>query len=73
MLEPSAEERADRNDAPSAITRRGKQLAAVVSIETLRDYREWEDREINRIINERMASPAAGIPARTSWGNTDTQ
>ncbi len=55
-------ERADRDDVPTVITRRGKQVAAVVSIETLRRYQEWEEREINRIIDERMANRAAGIP-----------
>jgi hypothetical protein len=44
------------------ITRRGKQVAAVVSIEVLRKYQEWEEREINRIIDERMANPAPGTP-----------
>ncbi|WP_106982238.1 type II toxin-antitoxin system prevent-host-death family antitoxin [Streptomyces rimosus] len=44
------------------ITRRGKQVAAVVSIETLRKYQEWEEREINRIIDERMGNPAPGVP-----------
>ncbi|SCE11928.1 prevent-host-death family protein [Streptomyces sp. DvalAA-14] len=55
-------ERADRDDVPTVITRRGKEVAAVVSIEVLRKYQEWEEREINRIIDERMANPAAGIP-----------
>ncbi|MFI6400913.1 type II toxin-antitoxin system Phd/YefM family antitoxin [Streptomyces sp. NPDC050548] len=55
-------ERADRDDVPTVITRRGKQVAAVVSIETLRKYQEWEEREINRIIDERMANPAGGVP-----------
>src|SRR6478752_1300365 len=55
-------ERADRDDVPTVITRRGKEVAAVVSIETLRKYQEWEEREINQIIDERMASPAAGVP-----------
>ncbi|WP_406184603.1 type II toxin-antitoxin system prevent-host-death family antitoxin [Streptomyces sp. NBC_01006] len=57
-----AVERADRDDVPTAITRRGKQVAAVVSIEVLRKYQEWEEREINRVIDKRMASPAAGVP-----------
>ncbi|NUK69381.1 type II toxin-antitoxin system Phd/YefM family antitoxin, partial [Streptomyces lunaelactis] len=35
-------ERADRDDMPTVITRRGKQVAAVVSIEVLRKYQEWE-------------------------------
>ncbi|TRV79387.1 type II toxin-antitoxin system prevent-host-death family antitoxin [Streptomyces sp. 130] len=44
------------------ITRRGEQVAAVVSIEVLRNYQKREEREINRIIDERMANPAPGIP-----------
>ncbi|CAL9305085.1 prevent-host-death protein [Streptomyces sp. NPDC003090] len=28
----------------------------------LRKYQEWEEREINRIIDERMANPAPGVP-----------
>lgn len=55
-------ERADRDDVPTVITRRGKQVAAVVSIGVLRKYQEWEEREINRIIDERMADPAPGVP-----------
>ncbi|MEW1870361.1 type II toxin-antitoxin system Phd/YefM family antitoxin [Streptomyces caelestis] len=55
-------ERADRDDTPTVITRCGRQVAAVVSTEVLRRYQEWEEREINRIIDERMANPAAGIP-----------
>ncbi|QES49960.1 prevent-host-death protein [Streptomyces venezuelae] len=27
-----------------------------------RDDQEWEEREINRLIDERMANPAPGIP-----------
>ncbi|MFC8423859.1 type II toxin-antitoxin system Phd/YefM family antitoxin [Streptomyces sp. NPDC057236] len=55
-------ERADRDDTPTVITRRGRQVAAVVSIEVLRRYQAWEEREINRLIDERMANPVAGIP-----------
>ncbi|MGP3688234.1 type II toxin-antitoxin system prevent-host-death family antitoxin [Streptomyces sp. IBSNAI002] len=55
-------ERADRDDVPTVITRRGKEVAAVVSIEVLRTYREREEREINRIIDERMANHVPGIP-----------
>jgi prevent-host-death family protein len=55
-------ERADREDTPTVITRRGKQVAAVVSIEVLREYQAWEEREINRVIDERMANPAPGVP-----------
>lgn len=55
-------ERADREDVPTVITRRGKQVAAVVSVEVLRRYQRWEELEINRIIDERMANPAPGVP-----------
>lgn len=55
-------ERADRDDMPTVITRRGKEVAAVVSIDVLRKYQEWEEREINRIIDERMANPAVAVP-----------
>ena len=55
-------ERADRDDQPTVITRRGKEVAAVVSIDVLRKYQQWEEREINRIIDERMANRSAGVP-----------
>jgi prevent-host-death family protein len=55
-------ERADRDDQPTIITRRGKEVAAVVSIDVLRKYQRWEEREINRIIDERMANASPGIP-----------
>jgi prevent-host-death family protein len=55
-------ERADRDDQPTVITRRGKEVAAVVSIEVLRKYQQWEEREINRIIDERMADRSPGVP-----------
>src|SRR5215204_1489654 len=55
-------ERADRDDQATVITRRGKPVAAVVSIEVLRKYQEWEERELNRIIDERMADRSARIP-----------
>ena len=55
-------ERADRNNQATVITRRGKPVAAVVSIEVLRKYQEWEERELNRIIDERMADRAHRVP-----------
>ncbi|WP_324616726.1 type II toxin-antitoxin system prevent-host-death family antitoxin [Streptomyces sp. XY332] len=63
-------DRADRDDVPTVITRRGKEVAAVVSIEVLRKYQEWEEREINRIIDERTANPAPGIPIEDVMGET---
>ncbi|MDX6740546.1 type II toxin-antitoxin system Phd/YefM family antitoxin [Actinocorallia sp. A-T 12471] len=55
-------ERADRDDIPTVITRHGREVAAVVSIEVLRKYQEWEEREINRVIDERMGQRSAGVP-----------
>ena len=55
-------ERADRDDQATVITRRGKPVAAVVSIEVLRKYQEWEERELNRIIDERMADRSRRVP-----------
>jgi prevent-host-death family protein len=55
-------DRADRDDEPTVITRRGKPVAAVVPIDVLRRYQEWEEREINRIVDERMSSRAAAVP-----------
>jgi prevent-host-death family protein len=55
-------DRADRDDQPTVITRRGKAVAAVVSIDVLRKYQEWEEQEINRIVDERMARRSVGIP-----------
>lgn len=55
-------DRADRDDQPTVITRRGKPVAAVVSIEVLRKYQEWEEREINRIVDERMSLRSSGVP-----------
>jgi len=55
-------ERADRDDQPTVITRRGKAVAAIVSIEVLRKYQEWEEREINRIVDERMVNRSPGVP-----------
>lgn len=49
-------------DEPTIVTRNGREVAAVVSIELLRRYEDLESDEINRIINERMANPAPGIP-----------
>jgi len=55
-------ERADRDDQATVITRRGRPVAAVVSIDVLRKYQEWEERELNRIIDERMADRAGAVP-----------
>lgn len=55
-------ERADREDSPTVITRRGREVAAVVPIDLLRRYQQFEEQEIMRIVRERMSNPAQGIP-----------
>ncbi|MCX4958369.1 type II toxin-antitoxin system prevent-host-death family antitoxin [Streptomyces virginiae] len=45
-------------------------VTAVVSIEVLRKHQEWEEREIHRIVDERMANPAPGIPIGDIMGET---
>ncbi|MFY7064733.1 type II toxin-antitoxin system prevent-host-death family antitoxin [Nocardiopsis changdeensis] len=55
-------DRADRDDSPTVITRRGREVAAVVPIEMLRRYQRLEEQEILRLVRERMADPSPGIP-----------
>jgi len=50
------------HDQPTIITRRGREVAAVVSIEVLRRYEELDEQETLRIITDRMASTEPGIP-----------
>ncbi|MFI1360447.1 type II toxin-antitoxin system Phd/YefM family antitoxin [Streptomyces sp. NPDC020898] len=68
-------ERAERDDRPTVITRRGKEVAAVVSIDVLRKYLKWEERETNRIIDERMANRSAGVPIedviKETWARSE--
>ena len=49
-------------ETPTIITRNGRQVAAVVSVDLLRRYQELDEAEVNRIIAERMRNPAPGIP-----------
>lgn len=55
-------DRADREDSPTVITRRGKEVAAVVPIDLLRRYQQFEEQEIMRMVRERMGNPAQGTP-----------
>jgi len=48
--------------APTVITRHGKQVAAIVSIDLLQRFEELEEAEINRLIDERLVNPAPGVP-----------
>jgi prevent-host-death family protein len=54
-------ERADRDATPTVITRRGREVAAVVPIDLLRDYRAMEEREIQRIIAERRGEATVSL------------
>lgn len=42
----------------------------MVSIEVLRQFQQWEEDYINRIIDERMASDAPGIPLEEVMAET---
>ncbi|MFE6749457.1 type II toxin-antitoxin system Phd/YefM family antitoxin [Kitasatospora purpeofusca] len=53
-------DRAER-DEPTVITRRGREVAAVVPIELLREYRQWEERELVRLIEERREEPTYSL------------
>ncbi|WP_285597607.1 type II toxin-antitoxin system Phd/YefM family antitoxin [Kineosporia sp. NBRC 101731] len=66
------------HDRPTVITRRGRPVAALVPIDILRRYLELEEREINRIIDERICghpqsegetedsgAPAGAVPLET--------
>lgn len=55
-------DRADRSDEATIVTRRGKEVAAVVPIQMLRQYRIWEDRYYAELVAKRMKSSALGIP-----------
>ena len=49
-------DRAERDGEPTVITRRGREVAAIVPIEVLRDYRLLEEQEVLRLINERRTA-----------------
>lgn len=55
-------DRADREDQPTVITRRGKQVAAIVPIDLLRKFQQYEEQAIIGMVQERMKNTAAGIP-----------
>jgi prevent-host-death family protein len=50
------------HDELTIITRRGREVAAVVPIEMVREYREWEEERVLRIINERRTAAQPGVP-----------
>lgn len=57
-------DRAQHHDEPTIISRRGREVAAVVSIETLREWERWEDERLGQAVRERMASDdgSPGVP-----------
>lgn len=55
-------DRADRDDQPTIITRRGKEVAAVVSIDMLRHLQQLEEDWVVRVVDERLRRPEPGIP-----------
>jgi prevent-host-death family protein len=50
------------HDELTIITRRGREVAAVVPIEMVREYRQWEEERVLRIVDERRTAAAPGIP-----------
>ncbi len=59
-------ERADRDDVPTVITRRGKEVAAVVSIEVLRKYQAWESAKSIGSSTSVWQTPRPASRSRTS-------
>lgn len=49
------------HDELTIITRRGREVAAVVPIEMVREYRQWEEERVLRIINDRRVAAEPGI------------
>ncbi len=49
-------DRAERDGEPTIITRRDREVAAVVPMDLLREYRLLEEREVVRLIAERRAT-----------------
>jgi prevent-host-death family protein len=63
-------DRAVMDDTPTVVTRRGKEVAAVVPIEILRRYSAWQEAAWNQLIDQRMANPAAGVPLEDALRET---
>jgi prevent-host-death family protein len=54
-------DRAERDGEPTVITRRGRDVAAVVPIELLREYRLLEEQAVLQIIAERRDEPTVSM------------
>ncbi len=49
-------DRADRDDTVTVVTRRGREVAAVVPIQMVREHQQWEEEHFLALIDERMAA-----------------
>lgn len=50
------------HDEVTIITRRGREVAAVVPIELVHEWRRWEEERVVAMLDERMASTEPGVP-----------
>ena len=44
------------HDEVTIVTRRGREVAAIVPIEMVEEYRRWEEERVAALIDERMAA-----------------
>lgn len=50
------------HDELTIITRHGREVAAVVPIELVREWRRWEEERVVAILDERMRSKEPAVP-----------
>ncbi|MBB6172035.1 prevent-host-death family protein [Nocardiopsis mwathae] len=55
-------DRVNSTESPTVITRRGKEVGAIIPIDALRLFLQWEEEHLNRIVDERMSDPGPGVP-----------
>lgn len=55
-------DRVNRDDTPTVITRHGKEVGAIISVDALHQFQRWEEAELNRIVDERMGERQHGVP-----------
>lgn len=58
------------HDELTIITRRGREVAAVVPIGMVREYRAWEEERVLRVIAERRVAARAGVPMEDVMAET---
>jgi len=49
-------DRAERDDEVTIVTRRGREVAAVVPVQVVKEWRQWEEERFAALIDERMAA-----------------